>query len=163
MIHQKSSGPIATLKHGFRKQMTLVTVVMSMIIVTHAKNVNNVSSNILFWSYIAFCLAMIAGCYFNYRLTREMESMDDKVKNNLEQHVTLLEQRMKWQMIVARMMLLLFSNSFAKLMTLSFQSFLEKISLAAYLSRRRSRIQKNCRRCSSSNSGGQRCERNWSA
>ena len=108
MIHQKSRGPIASLKTAFRKQMAAITVLMSMIIVTNARNVDSVSSNILFWSYIGFCLALIVAFYFNYRLTSKMESMDDRVKNNLEQHVALLEQRLKWQAIGARIVIVFF-------------------------------------------------------
>jgi len=108
MIHQKSRGPIASLKTAFRKQMAAITVLMSMIIITNARNVDSVSSNILFWSYIGFCLALIIAFYFNYQLTRKMESMDDRVKNNLEQHVALLEQRLKWQAIGARIVIVFF-------------------------------------------------------
>ncbi|RZK01761.1 MAG: hypothetical protein EOO46_19330 [Flavobacterium sp.] len=108
MIHQKSRGPIASLKTAFRKQMAAVTVLMSMIIVTNARNVDNISSNILFWTYIGFCIALIVAFYFNYQLTRKMETMDDRVKNNLEQHVSLLERRLRWQAIGARIVILFF-------------------------------------------------------
>ena len=108
LIHQKSKGPIASLKAAFRKQMLAVTALMSAIIVTQARNVDSVSSHLLFWTYIGFCLAMIGALYFHYRLTRKMESMDEKVKTNLEQHITLLEQRLKWQSIGARMIILFF-------------------------------------------------------
>jgi hypothetical protein len=108
LIHHKSKGPIASLKTAFRKQMSIVTVLMCMIIATNAKNVSSVSSNILFWTYIGFCLAMIAALYVNYRLTREMENMDENVKSNLEQHILLIEQRLKWQATGARIVILFF-------------------------------------------------------
>lgn len=57
----------------------------------------------------------------------------------------------------------LFSYSLAKLIIFSFQSFLANISFAANLSLRKSRMQKNCLRCSSSNSGGHLWPRYWSA
>jgi cyanate permease len=108
LIHQKSKGPIASLKTAFRKQMGAITAIMASIIITQARNIDNASSNVLFWTYIGFCLAMIAAFYFNYRLTQKMESMDEQVKNNLEQHVALLEQRLKWQVIGTRLVGLLF-------------------------------------------------------
>ena len=108
MIHQKSRGPVASLKTAFRKQMIAVTVLMSTIIISNARNVDSVSSNILFWSYIAFCLSLVFAMYFNYRLVAKMEKMDGQVKSNLEEHVSLLEQRMKWQNIGARIVILFF-------------------------------------------------------
>ena len=108
MIHQKSRGPVASLKTAFRKQMAAVSVLMCIIVAMYAKKVDNVSSNLLFWTYIGFCLFLILAMYFNYRLTAKMERMDSQVKTNLEGHVTLLEQRLKWQNITARVVLLFF-------------------------------------------------------
>ena len=36
LIHQKSKGPIASLKNSFRKQMMVVTALMSVVIATIA-------------------------------------------------------------------------------------------------------------------------------
>ena len=108
LIHQKSKGPIASLKNSFRKQMMVVTALMSVVIATQANNVDSISSNLLFWTFIGFCLSMILAFYYNYRYTGKMENMDEKVKTNLEHHVTMLEQRLKWQNIFARLVILLF-------------------------------------------------------
>ena len=108
LIHQKSKSPIASLKTAFRKQMIAVTTMMSVIIITFAKKVDSVSSNLLFWTYIGFCLALMTAFLFNYRLTRRMETMGEQVKANLEQHVSLLEKRLKWQAIGARIVILFF-------------------------------------------------------
>jgi hypothetical protein len=108
LIHQKSTGPIAALKTAYRKQMVFVIAIMSMIIATQGKNVDSISSNILFWTYMGFCLAMITAFFLNYRLTAKMERMDNPVKNNLEQHVAMLEQRLKWQLVGARFVLVFF-------------------------------------------------------
>ena len=108
LIHQKSKGPIASLKNSFRKQMMVVTALMSIVIAIQAKNVDSISSNLLFWTFIGFCLSMIFAFYYNYRYTGKMENMDEKVKDNLEHHVTMLEQRLKWQNIFARIVILLF-------------------------------------------------------
>lgn len=106
LIHQKSKGPVSSLKNAFRKQLFAVIALMSVVVATQAKNVDSVSSNLLFWSYIGFCLAMIGFLYLNYRLTRKMERMDEQVKQNLEQHLALLERRMRGQMISARVVTL---------------------------------------------------------
>ena len=108
LIHQKSKGPIASLKNAFRKQMMVVTAMMSVVIATQANNVDSISSNLLFWTFIGFSLSMILAFYYNYRYTGKMENMDEKVKDNLEHHVTMLEQRLKWQNIFARIVILLF-------------------------------------------------------
>ncbi len=108
MIHQQSRGPIAALKRAFRKQMVAVSTLLTVVIATWAKNVSSVSSHLLFWTYLGFCLALLVSLYVNYRITSRMESMDEKVKHNLEQHVTLLEQRLRWQMIGSRAVILFF-------------------------------------------------------
>jgi hypothetical protein len=107
LIHQKSKGPIASLKNSFRKQMMFVTAMMTIVIATQAGNLDSISSNILFWTFIGFCLAMIFTFYINYRQTGKMASMDDKVKNNLIQYVDRMEQRLKWQNTGARIVILI--------------------------------------------------------
>src|SRR5687767_1525123 len=77
LIHQKSKGPIASLKTAFRKQMMVVTALMSIVIAIQAKNVDSISSNLLFWTFIGFCLSMIFAFYYNYRYTGKMENMDE--------------------------------------------------------------------------------------
>lgn len=106
LIHQKSRGPIASLKNSFRKQMIVVTALMSMVIATQAGNLDSTSSNLLFWTFIGFCLAMILTFYMNYRQTGKMEAMDEKVKNNLMKYVNMMEQRLRWQNIGARVVIL---------------------------------------------------------
>ena len=106
LIHQKSKGPIASLKNSFRKQMIVVTALMSMVIATQAGNLDSTSSNLLFWTFIGFCLAMILTFYMNYRQTGKMEAMDEKVKNNLMKYVNMMEQRLRWQNIGARVVIL---------------------------------------------------------
>jgi hypothetical protein len=108
LIHQKSKGPIASLKTAFRKQMAAVAVLMSTVVFSFARNVESLGSHLLFWTCMGFCVALIAALFANYRLSQKMESMNEKVKDNLEQHVALLEQRLKWQNIGARVVILVF-------------------------------------------------------
>ncbi|GAB3162947.1 hypothetical protein [Telluribacter humicola] len=108
LIQQKSKGPIASLQAAFRKQMIAVTALMSAVTITQVKNIESVSSHLLFWTYIGFCLSMIGALYLNYRLTHKMESMDGAVKNNLEQYVTMMEKRLQWQAVGARIIIIFF-------------------------------------------------------
>ena len=106
IIHQKSKGPIASLKNAYRKQMAVVTALMSIVIATQARNVDTISSHLLFWTFIGFSLSMVFAFHYNYKQTDKMESMDGNVKNHLEQHVNMMEQRLKWQNIGARLVIL---------------------------------------------------------
>jgi len=108
LIHQKSRGSIALLRKAFRKQMLAVCALMAFFIATQARNVGSVSSHILFWTFLAFCGAMIGMLLWNYRLTHKMASMDARVVQNLEQHIALMEQRLRWQSIGARVVILFF-------------------------------------------------------
>ena len=49
---------------------------------------------------------MILAFYMNYRQTGKMEAMDEKVKNNLMKYVNMMEQRLRWQNIGARVVIL---------------------------------------------------------
>jgi hypothetical protein len=108
LIHQKSKGPLALLKKSFRRQMTTISILMMVIIITNAWQLETIPGNVLFWTYLAFCLAVIFGFYRNYRLTKKMESMDGQVKANLEEYVMLLQKRLKWQSAGAKVVILVF-------------------------------------------------------
>jgi uncharacterized integral membrane protein len=108
LIHQRSKGPIASLRTSFKKQMMAVGALTSIVIATQARNVDSMPSHLLFWTYIVFALAMTGAFYINYRLTGRMESMEEKVTANLEKHVTMMEQRLNWQLIFARVVILFF-------------------------------------------------------
>ena len=108
LIHQKSRGPIASLKKSFRKQMTVVAVLMTTVMIANGRQVESVPGQVLLYTYIAFCFAVILGFYQNYRLTQRMERMDQNVKENLEDYVDQLQKRLKWQYLGARLVVLVF-------------------------------------------------------
>ncbi len=108
LIHQKSRGPIASLKHSFRRQMIAVAALLTAVLVSNGRNVESVPGQVLLYSYIAFALAVILAFYLNYRLTSRMEHMDKNVKTNLENYVALLEKRLKWQYLGSRLVVVVF-------------------------------------------------------
>jgi len=108
LIHQKSKGPLASLKHAFRRQMISIAILMMVITVANARNIETIPGYVLYYTYIAFCISLILAFYLNYRRTSKMESMDKAVMTNLEEYVVQLEQRLKWQYVGSRFVVLLF-------------------------------------------------------
>ena len=108
MIHQESHGPVATLKKSFRKQIIAMTIVPIFILATNLHQVDKTLSSALFWFYIFFCIGVIVFAKMNYSVVKKMETMDGKVKSNLEQHIVILETRLKQNLIGIRVALLFF-------------------------------------------------------
>ena len=97
LIQHKTYGPVASLKKAFRKQIVLMILIPAIIIFNNSGNLNGLLNSIMLWCYLAFCIGVIVFSYYNYRIVRKMESMDNLVKVNPEQQVNLLETRMKWK------------------------------------------------------------------
>ena len=108
MIQQESRGPVATLKKSFRKQMIAMTIVPLAILATNLHQVDKTLSSALFWFYILFCIGVIIFARMNYSVVKKMETMDGKVKSNLEQIIAVLETRLKQNLIGIRVALLFF-------------------------------------------------------
>jgi hypothetical protein len=108
MIQHKSQGPVAALKSSFRKQMIAMTIVPIAIMATNIQHIEKTFSSVLFWSYIAFCIGVVVFARMNYAIVQKMESMDGRVKTNLEQQVRLLESRLRQNLIGIRIALLFF-------------------------------------------------------
>ena len=108
IIQQKSYGPLAALKRTFRKQMVLMFLIPFIFLATNSQDIHGVLTSILFWSYVVFCIGVIAFAYYNYRIVSKMENMDVMVKTNLEQQIQLLEKRTNWQIVGLRGVLLFF-------------------------------------------------------
>jgi len=108
LMKHKSYGPIAALKREFRKQIAVMALLPLFLLVTTIQDVTQVYTNVLFWSYVAFCLGMIIFALANYRIVKKMGAMDGMVKTNLEQQIDLLETRLKWKLIGLRMVGLFF-------------------------------------------------------
>jgi hypothetical protein len=109
LMKQKSYGPIASLKREFRKQMTVMALLPLFLLFTTIDDMRQIFTNVLFWSYLAFCAGMVVFGAANYRLVEKMGTMDGMVKYNLEQQIGLLETRLKWKLIALRIVLLFFA------------------------------------------------------
>jgi hypothetical protein len=108
LIQQKSYGPVAALKRVFRKQMVMMSLIPLVLVLTNLNDVSAVYTSIIFWSYVAFCIGVIFFAAYNYRIAGKMEEMHAEVKQNLEQQVSLLEKRMRWELIGLRCVLIFF-------------------------------------------------------
>jgi len=108
LIHQKSRGPVASLKQAFKKQVRFFICLMIIMIATQISNLNNTAALIFIGTYILFCIGVALFFYQNYRITSELEGMDGNVKSSLEQYVMVLQQRLKWQQVGARIVMLIF-------------------------------------------------------
>jgi len=108
LIHHKSYGPISALKRNFLRQIRLMIVLPVLIIFTNVTNWQETLTSVLFWSYVAFCLIVVLYNYYNYRIVSKMEGMDGMVKSNLQEQVSLLETRLRRNMIGIRIVLLYF-------------------------------------------------------
>ncbi|MGZ3951339.1 MAG: hypothetical protein ACXVBZ_08080 [Flavisolibacter sp.] len=108
LIHQKSKGPVASLKQAFMKQTRFFIFLMVAMIATQISNLDNTAALIFICTYILFCIGVAFFFYQNYRITSELDGMDGNVRSSLERYVTVLQQRLKWQRIGARIVLLIF-------------------------------------------------------
>jgi hypothetical protein len=108
MIQHKSYGPVAALKKSYKKQMLVMSLLPILLLLTNINDISKVLTSIMFWSYIAFCIAVIIFAFYNYRITEKMQNMDGMVKANLEQQILLLEKRLRWKIAGLRIALLFF-------------------------------------------------------
>jgi hypothetical protein len=108
IMKHKSYGPIAALKREFRKQIIVMALLPFFLLFTTVNDISEVFTNVLFWSYVAFCLGMIVFASINYRIVEKMEVMDVSVRSNLQQQIDLLETRLSWKLIGLRIILLFF-------------------------------------------------------
>lgn len=109
LIQRKDEGPLTELKSTYRKQMVLMATIPFVLIATNARDLDKVFTSILFWSYVAFCVATILFARYNYQIVKEMQLMDGLVKSNLEQQIALLEKRAKMEIVYLRAVLIFFA------------------------------------------------------
>jgi len=108
LMKHKSYGPIAALKREFRKQIIVMALLPLLLLFTTVDDMSRIFTNVLFWSYVAFCLGMVVFAWINYRIVEKMGTMDGMVRPNLEQQIDLLETRLKWKLIGLRIVLSFF-------------------------------------------------------
>jgi len=108
LMKHKSYGPIAALKREFRKQIVVMALLPLFLLFTTMDDFSKIFTNVLFWSYVAFCLGMVVFASANYRIVEKMGRMDGVVRLNLGQQIDLLEKRLKWKLVALRITLLFF-------------------------------------------------------
>jgi len=108
LIQHKSYGPVAALKRSYRKQIVVMLLMPFILLFTNLQDITKPLSSVMYWSYVVFCLGMIAMSVNNYIIAHRMQRMDGLLKANIEQQITLLETRMKWTLIGLRLSLLFF-------------------------------------------------------
>ena len=99
LILHKSTGPVAALKRGFKRQILLMLLMPGLIFIANSMNAEGLLRSILFWSYVGFCILAVVFFYFDYRIITRMESMEGDVKANLQKQILLLEKRLRWKII----------------------------------------------------------------
>jgi hypothetical protein len=108
LIQNKSYGPVAELKKGFKKRIMLMLIVPFVLLLTNVSDINKTVNSVMFWSYVAFCVGNVVFSWLNYRIVARMEGMDRMLRTNLEEQVNILETRLKWNIIGVRIALLFF-------------------------------------------------------
>ena len=83
-------------------------VVPIAIVATNMPNIDKMLSSVLFWCYIIFCIGVVIFARLNYAVVKKMEVMDGMVKSNLEQQISILETRLRQNIIGIRVTLLFF-------------------------------------------------------
>jgi hypothetical protein len=108
MIQHKSSGPVAALKRGFRKQMIIMALMPFILLLTNASDISKPLTSVLYWSYVLVAIGVIIVAYYNYRIADKMQDMNGMVKANLEQQVSVLQTRLRWKIIGLRIVFIFF-------------------------------------------------------
>lgn len=108
IIQHKGYGPVAALKRSFRRQIIAMTVVPITIVAANIPNIDKMLVSILFWCYIIFCIGVVVFARMNYAVVKKMEVMDGMVKQNLELQVSILETRLRQNIIGIQVALLFF-------------------------------------------------------
>jgi hypothetical protein len=109
LIQNKSYGPLSSLKSAYRKQIRVMTVIPLLLLATNLDNIEKVLTSVLFWSYVAFCAAIVLFARYNYRVVKNMQNMNGMVRSNLEQQIMLLEKRAKLEIWGLRGVLIFFA------------------------------------------------------
>jgi hypothetical protein len=98
LIQHPSYGPVATLKREYRKLIILLVVMPLCLLLTNAQDITKPLTSILFWFYTLFCFGMIYYFTRNLKLLDKISRMDNPVKENIQQQVSILENRLRIQM-----------------------------------------------------------------
>jgi hypothetical protein len=108
LIQNKNAGPLASLRRSFKKQIILMSVMPFLLMMSNFSNIDKILTSVLFWSYVVFCIGVAIFARINYNIVGKMQGQDTMVKTNLQQQITLLERRTKYELIGFRCALLYF-------------------------------------------------------
>jgi len=100
ILRRRDRGPIASLKRNFRRQIVLLVIVFFLFL--HQFRNRELYNNIFFLWYVVVGLCMIIVFYLNLRIVKKLENTDDTVVAHLSSQIILLQKRMRWQRISAR-------------------------------------------------------------
>jgi hypothetical protein len=107
LLHNREYGPIAHLRRRFGKRLIVIPLAMSFLILNLSRH-HDIFSDILFWVYVAICIALVGYFYFNYRLLGRMQDFQGQVKANLERQVSILEKGIRWRLAIIRILFVFF-------------------------------------------------------
>jgi hypothetical protein len=85
-----------------------MSILPFVLLLTNLDNAYGVLRSVMFWSYTAFCVAVIIVAAMNYRIAARMEGLDQMVKPSLELHIQLLQRRLDQLIIGLRIALIYF-------------------------------------------------------
>jgi hypothetical protein len=108
LIQHKSYGPVSALKRTFRKEIIVMILMPFFLLITSLDDISKPLSSVMYWSYVAFCSFMIYSAWRNYQLISKLEGMDGIVVSNLEKQITILELRLRRNIVSLRITMLFF-------------------------------------------------------
>jgi hypothetical protein len=108
MIQHSSNGPVAALKTSYKRQIGLMALMPIVLILTNFANIETTLSSVLFWTYTAFCFAVVIFAGYNYKVVKQMEDSGVMVKPHLERMIRFLETSMQRNVTGVRIAMLFF-------------------------------------------------------
>ncbi|MDB5210070.1 MAG: hypothetical protein JWQ30_897 [Sediminibacterium sp.] len=108
MIRHNSNGPVAVLKQSYRRQAAIMLVLPIAMTLINLSNIGSALSSVLFWTYVAFCVAVAIYAGYNYRVVATLDETDSMVKQHLEKTIAVLETRMRQNVTGVKIALLIF-------------------------------------------------------
>ena len=92
MIHNKSYGPLVTLKNKVKRHLIVFPLVVTILICLFIRKKELFS----LLSYIIFCVFILAGFYWsNYKLIDRIQHTNSTVKETIEKNIKALEKNFK--------------------------------------------------------------------
>jgi phosphoglycerol transferase MdoB-like AlkP superfamily enzyme len=107
MIHQRSRGPLASLKKQFKRGLIFTPILILLLIVESVTIVDSIPGRILVLLVIIAIVAALPGMYYNYQLISKMEATPMPVIENLKEYIGILERRIRKGFVVQMLFTLL--------------------------------------------------------